>query len=185
MIGFVLKRLALALCIVCLLSTNIFAATSAVPSSAGTTQLGGLDTNSTNPYLHFGPNTNPRPALPPAFTVPVYPTAESYVVSVINFVLDFLGLIVLGMIVYGGYQYVIAMGDSGKIKKSKGIMTSAIVGFFLIVISFAIVATIITATRPGVNECVNVQRGICLNSSGQGLNFGVGTGIGRLIGNIF
>lgn len=145
------------------------------------------DTNATNPfYQNLGPKKGDfRPALPAAFTVPVYPSVEAYLVSVINFILDFLGLIIISMLVYGGYQYVMAMGDSGKLKKAKGILTSAIIGFFLVVISFAIVTTIITATRPAVNECVNVQAGICLSSSGQGLNFGVGAGVVRAIGSIF
>lgn len=157
------------------------------PTPAAGTALDGGDTNATNPfYQNLGPkNSNPKPALPAAFTVPVYSSVESYLVSVINFILDFLGLIIISMLVYGGYQYIMAMGDSGKLKKAKGILTSAVVGFFLVVISFAIVTTIITATKPAVNECASVQGGICLSSSGQGLNFGVGTGVVRAIGSIF
>ena len=148
-------------------------------------QLKPGDTNATNPFSQLGQISNPRPAPPAAFTIPAYASVEMYVVSVINFILDFLGLIIICMIVFGGFQYIMAMGDSGKIKKAKGVMTSAIVGFFLVVISFAIVSTIVTAVRPGINECVNVQNGVCLSSGGNGLNFGVGTGIGRVVGSIF
>ncbi len=142
--------------------------------------------NSTNPYAQLGPNGfDTRPAAPPAFTVPVYPSIESYVVMVINFLLDFLALGVLTMFVYGGFMYTTAMGDSGKQKKARGIITSSIVGFFLVVISFALVATIIAATRPGVNECATPQSGVCISSSGGNVNFGVGAGVGSLLSNIF
>lgn len=142
--------------------------------------------NSTNPYAQLGPNGfDTRPAAPPAFTVPIYPSIESYVVMVINFLLDFLALAVLVMFVYGGFMYTTAMGDSGKQKKARGIITSSIVGFFLVVISFALVATIIAATRPGVNECATPQSGVCISSSGGNVNFGVGAGVGSLLSNIF
>ena len=142
--------------------------------------------NSTNPYAQLGPNGfDTRPAAPPAFTVPVYPSIESYVVMVINFLLDFLALGVLTMFVYGGFMYTTAMGDSGKQKKARGIITSSIVGFFLVIISFALVATIIAATRPGVNECATPQSGVCISSSGGNVNFGVGAGVGSLLSNIF
>ncbi len=154
--------------------------------AATASPLSGIARNSSNPFINLVPRTTDyRPAQPAAFTIPVYNTAESYLVSLINFILDFLGLIVIAMLVYGGFQYVLAMGDSGKLKKSKGIMTAAIVGFFIVVISFSIVATIITATRPGVNDCAGVQNGICINSSGRGVNFGIGSSIGRMIGSIF
>lgn len=143
------------------------------------------DPNATNPYAQLGANGfDTRPAAPPAFTVPVYPSIEAYVVMVINFLLDFLALGVLVMLIYGGYMYTTAMGDSGKQKKAKGIITSSIVGFFLVIVSFAVVATIIAATRPGVNECATPQSGVCISSSGGNVNFGVGTGIGSLLGNI-
>ncbi len=144
------------------------------------------DSNATNPYAQLGADGyDTRPAAPPSFTVPTYSSIEAYVTLLINFLLDFLALGVLVMLIYGGYLYITAMGDSGKQKKSRGIMTSAIVGFFLVIVSFAIVATIIAATRPGANECVNTQQGVCLNSNGTGLKFGIGTGVGTLLGSIF
>lgn len=161
-------------------------ASAPVAGSEDKTLQSGAMTNDTNPFYQLGTKGfNPRPAAPAAFTIPAYTSVEMYVVSVINFILDFLGLIIIVMIVWGGMQYVLAMGDSGKIKKAKSVMTSAIVGFFLVIISFAIVATIVSAVRPGINECVNVQNGVCLSSGGNGLNFGIGTGIGRVIGSIF
>lgn len=158
---------------------------SVVPSSARAT-LDAENRNSSNPFLNFSSkNIDPKPAQPAAFTIPVYSTAEWYIVSLINFILDFIGLIVIAMIVYGGFQYVLAMGDSGKLKKAKGIITASIVGFFIVVIAFALVATIITATKPGVNDCAGVQSAVCINSSGQGVNFGVGAGMVQAIGSIF
>ena len=69
--------------------------------------------NITNPYAQLGPNGfDTRPAAPPAFTVPVYPSIESYVVMVINFLLDFLALGVLTMFVYGGFMCTTGMGGS-------------------------------------------------------------------------
>ncbi|MBP7057022.1 hypothetical protein KBB08_00855 [Candidatus Gracilibacteria bacterium] len=153
--------------------------------SSGAASAAG-DSNATNPYARLGSDGyDTRPAAPPSFTVPTFGSIEAYITLLINFLLDFLALGILIMLIYGGYLYVTAMGDSGKQKKSRGIMTSAIIGFFLVIVSFAIVATIIAATRPGANECVNTQQGVCLNSNGTGLKFGIGTGVGTLLGSIF
>ncbi|OGC81945.1 MAG: hypothetical protein A2V81_03665 [Candidatus Abawacabacteria bacterium RBG_16_42_10] len=180
---------------------DISGVASDIPSLVTETGTGGTDTatgsessdiaprrnpNETNPYAQLGPGGfDVRPAQPGAFTIPAYPTIEAYIVSLINFFLDFLGLIVLIMLIYGGYQYTTAFGDAGKLKKAKSVLTSALVGFFVVVIAFAIVSTIISATRRGVNECATPQAGICLSTSGGGVNFGIGTGIGSLVGSLF
>ncbi len=166
-------------------ATTTSSATPSVPPS-GLSGGSSRNPNETNPYAQLGPGGfDARPAQPAAFTIPAYPTIEAYIVSLINFFLDFLGLIVLVMLIYGGYQYVTAFGDAGKLKKAKSVLTSALIGFVIVIIAFAIVATIISATRRGVNECTGPQSGFCLSTSGGGVNFGVGSGIGSLVGSLF
>lgn len=173
------------------------AVSSVVTTGTGATGTGATSTgsttgntlsnpNETNPYAQLGPGGfDVRPAQPGAFTIPAYSTVEGYIVSLINFFLDFLGIIVLIMLIYGGYQYITAFGDAGKLKKSKSVIVSAMVGFVIVIIAFAIVSTIISATRRGVNECVTPQAGLCVTTSGGGVNFGVGTGIGNFVGSLF
>ena len=82
---------------------------------------------------------------------------RDFVVNAVNFVLGFLGLAAIIMIIYGGFMYVTAAGAEEKTTKGKKSVTYAIVGIVIILISFALVNTVI--------------RGI-----GTGTDVGVGTG---------
>lgn len=56
----------------------------------------------------------------------------SRVGSIIGNVLAFVGVIFLGLIIYAGYEWMTAGGDSAKTTKAIGIMTDAVVGLIVI-----------------------------------------------------
>jgi hypothetical protein len=69
--------------------------------------------------------------------------------TIVNFFLTFLGLIAVVMIIYGGFLYVSAAGNSEKIENAKKIIMYAVIGIIVILLSFAIVNTILTAGSGG------------------------------------
>ncbi len=65
--------------------------------------------------------------------------------TIVNFFLSFLGLIAVIMIIYGGFLYVSAAGNQEKIESAKKIIMYAIIGIIVILLSFAIVNTVLGA----------------------------------------
>lgn len=70
-------------------------------------------------------------------------SATQFIVNVTNFVLSFLGLAAVLVIIYGGILYVTAHGNDEQTGKAKKSITYAIVGIFVVLISFALVNTIL------------------------------------------
>lgn len=67
------------------------------------------------------------------------------VLTIINFFLGFLGLLAVVMIIYGGFLYVSSAGNEENVGKAKKILIYAAIGIILIIASFALVNTILTA----------------------------------------
>ena len=68
--------------------------------------------------------------------------------SMVNFALYFLGFIATVMIIYAGILYVTVGTDEGNVEKAKKIMTYAVAGIIVILLSFAIVNTVLQAGQP-------------------------------------
>lgn len=64
---------------------------------------------------------------------------------IINVVLTFVGLIAVGVIVYGGVLYVTSTGDSSKVKKAQNSIIYGVVGLVIAIMAFAIVSFINTS----------------------------------------
>ncbi len=75
--------------------------------------------------------------------------ARQLVLTILNFFLGFLGLLAVIMIIYGGFLYVSAAGDQGKIDNGKKIIMYSIVGIIIILLSFAIVNTVLSGIGTG------------------------------------
>lgn len=65
------------------------------------------------------------------------------VTKVINVVIGLVGLISVVMIIYGGIQYTLSAGDSGKVKKAKDTILYGIIGLIIALLAFAIVNFVI------------------------------------------
>lgn len=70
---------------------------------------------------------------------------RSLALTIVNFFLTFLGLIAVVMIIYGGFLYVSAAGNQEKIESAKKIIMYAVIGIVVILLSFAIVNTVLSA----------------------------------------
>ncbi|MFH1456908.1 MAG: hypothetical protein ABIF17_02200 [Patescibacteria group bacterium] len=67
----------------------------------------------------------------------------SITANIVKFILGFLGLIFLLLLIYAGFLRMTAQGSPEKIKSSNGIITSAIVGVFIILASYIITVFVI------------------------------------------
>lgn len=65
------------------------------------------------------------------------------------------GLVLFGMIVYGGLQWMMANGDKTRIEKARGTLINAVVGIVIILSAFAItqfvISSLVGATNPSSN----------------------------------
>lgn len=71
-------------------------------------------------------------------------TVRSFVLTFLNFALSFLGLLAVAVIIYGGFLYVTAAGDSEQSDKGKKSIQYALGGIIIILLSFGLVNTLIT-----------------------------------------
>jgi hypothetical protein len=76
-------------------------------------------------------------------------SARDLVLTFLNFFLGFLGLLAVIMVIYGGIMYVTAAGEQDKADKGKKIIMYAIVGIVIILLSFALVNTILGGLGAG------------------------------------
>jgi uncharacterized YccA/Bax inhibitor family protein len=67
------------------------------------------------------------------------------VLTIVNYLLGFLGLIAVLMIIYGGMLYVTAAGAQEKVDKGKKILMYTIIGIIIIILSFVIVNAVLGA----------------------------------------
>ena len=65
--------------------------------------------------------------------------------TMLNFFLSFLGFVATVMVIYGGILYVTSAGNDESVGKAKKILLYAVVGIILILLSFALVNTILGA----------------------------------------
>lgn len=77
---------------------------------------------------------------------------RDFVVNAVNFVLGFLGLVAVVMVIYGGFLYVTAAGQEEQTTKGKKSVMYAIIGIVIILISYALVNTVIKGVGRGTDS---------------------------------
>ncbi len=74
---------------------------------------------------------------------------KSLALKIVNYFLTFLGIIAVMMIIYGGVTYVTAAGKQESIDSAKKIILYSLVGIIIILLSFAIVSTVLGSAGVG------------------------------------
>ncbi len=64
--------------------------------------------------------------------------------TILTFILGFVGLIALGLLVYGGAMMVANYGDEDQVTKAKTIVKNAVIGILVIIAAYTIVATLVS-----------------------------------------
>lgn len=63
---------------------------------------------------------------------------ERTIANTINIVLGLVGVLFIGLMLYGGYNWMTAGGNEEKVKKAKGTVTEAAIGFIVVIAAYAI-----------------------------------------------
>ena len=87
---------------------------------------------------------------------------RKFILNVLNWVLSFLGLIAIAVVIYAGYLCIITGGDDGS-EKCKKILMYVAIGIIIILISFALVNTLIRSTTEGGDNFAGIQTSISSN----------------------
>lgn len=70
-------------------------------------------------------------------------TLESVIASIVQYLLSFLGVIFVILIIYAGFLWMTARGDSEQVAKSKQILIDAVIGLIIVLSSYIITTTIL------------------------------------------
>lgn len=70
-------------------------------------------------------------------------SVEAIVANIIQYLLSFLGVIFIILIIYAGFLWMTARGDSEQITKARGILINAVIGIIIVLSAFVITATIL------------------------------------------
>lgn len=81
------------------------------------------------------------------------------------------GIITVGFMIYGGFVYMTAGGDAGKIQSAKKIITNSIIGLIIVFSSFAITQFLLNALTDATSSSIT-------SSSDTDYSFGDGDGSG-------
>ncbi|MEK7652931.1 MAG: hypothetical protein AAB358_00385 [Patescibacteria group bacterium] len=77
---------------------------------------------------------------------------QLFIGRIIQFFLGFLGIIFVGMIIYGGFMYLTASGDSNKAGKAKNLIRDAIIGVIIVLAAYAIAYTVISQIQASMTS---------------------------------
>ncbi len=91
-------------------------------------------------------------------------TARELIQKIVNFALSFLGLVATVIVIYGGVLYVTSRGDETQATEGKKAISYAVIGIVIILGSFAIVNTLLSAT--GADTSGNGTTGATIAESG-------------------
>ena len=72
-------------------------------------------------------------------------------VTIIKYLITFLGLIAVGVILYGGFIWMTAAGNDDRLTKAKSIIVAGVIGLIIILAAFAIVNFVVTMTDNALN----------------------------------
>jgi len=74
------------------------------------------------------------------------------IARIIRIALGMMGIVVLGYMIYGGYMFMTAAGDEGKVTEGKKVLINATIGVAIILSAFAIVQFVITQLTNAIND---------------------------------
>lgn len=70
-------------------------------------------------------------------------TVTNYLILIVNFILYFLAIVTFFAIVYGGYLMLTSGGNEEGVTKGRKVLLGAILGFLIVIISYAVVNTLL------------------------------------------
>jgi len=83
------------------------------------------------------------------------------IVNIVRIILGFLGIVAVGIIMWGGYLWMTAGGDATKVDKAKKTLISAVIGLVIILSAFIIASFIINSLQGALCEGDNCPTATC------------------------
>lgn len=77
---------------------------------------------------------------------------QMIIINAIMIALGFVGIIFVGLIVYGGFLLFTAHGEEEKVKKGTDIIKAAVIGFIVVMLSYAVTTFIGDRVNPLVSQ---------------------------------
>jgi hypothetical protein len=74
------------------------------------------------------------------------------VTNIISVVIFIVGLVCVVMLVWGGIQYILSTGDSGKVTNAKNTILYAVVGLIVCIVAFAVVQFVLVNVGSGAGS---------------------------------
>lgn len=72
-------------------------------------------------------------------------------VTIVKYLITFLGIIAVIIILYGGFIWMTAAGNDDRVKKAKDIIIAGIIGLIIVISAFAIVTFVISMTDDAIS----------------------------------
>ena len=66
------------------------------------------------------------------------------VITIIQFILGFLGLIAIVIIIYGGFIYMTAAGNDERVSKARATITAGLIGLLIIVLAYGLTSFVVS-----------------------------------------
>jgi len=92
----------------------------------------------------------PNAALAAGLTAPTTPSGLSdqsldvTINNIITAVLGLVGIIALGVILYGGFRWMTAAGNEEAVGEAKKIITAGVIGLIIVIVAWAVVSFVIS-----------------------------------------
>ena len=91
-------------------------------------------------------------------------TINDTIANIINIFSWIVGTVAVIMIIYGGFRYVTAGGDSGNVSSAKNTILYAVVGLVIVAISQAIVWFVLDTVPPAAEDAAALKQVNVINS---------------------
>ena len=72
-------------------------------------------------------------------------------VTIIKYLITFLGIIAVAIILYGGFVWMTAAGNDDRVSKAKNIIIAGVIGLVIVIAAFAIVNFVINMTNDALD----------------------------------
>jgi hypothetical protein len=83
--------------------------------------------------------------------------------NIVKFVLSFLAIVFVILIIYSGFKWMTAGGDSKKVDEAKSVMKNAIIGLIIVMCSYAIAVVVFDIVNTQI-----LKGGEVIGASGSG-----------------
>lgn len=76
---------------------------------------------------------------------------QQLIVSILKYLMTFLGIIAVIIVLYGGFVWMTAGGNDDNVRRAKNIITAGIIGLAIVLASYAVVTFIVKITSDALD----------------------------------